>query len=93
MTKAYDGRQIVGIDLHRRRWVLVRMTEDGRRLDTARITNSAAELCREIARMSLIPGTENLGGEVDDDLVAPPGRGICLADPEHPQRQLAEAEG
>jgi hypothetical protein len=46
-----------------------------------------------LTRMSLIPGTENLGGEVDDDLVAPPGRGICLADPEHPQRQLAEAEG
>src|SRR5262249_51493384 len=36
--------------LHRRRSVLVRMTEDGRRLGTARITNSAAELAREIAR-------------------------------------------
>ena len=50
MTEAYDGRQIVGMDLHRRRSVLVRMTEDGRRLGTARITNSAAELAREIAR-------------------------------------------
>jgi DNA-binding MarR family transcriptional regulator len=34
----YDGRQVVGMDLHRRRSVLVRMTEDGRRLGTARIT-------------------------------------------------------
>src|SRR5260370_5749989 len=46
----YDGRQVVGMDLHRHRSVLVRMTEDGRRLGTARITNSAAELRREIAR-------------------------------------------
>ncbi len=33
--KAYDGLQIVGIDLHRRRSVLVRMTEDSTRLGTA----------------------------------------------------------
>src|SRR5215813_8733128 len=55
MTEAYDGRQIVGMDLHRRRSVLVRMTEDGRRLGTARITNSAAELRREIARAGQRP--------------------------------------
>jgi len=41
METAYDGRQVVGMDLHRRRSVLVRMTEDGRRLGTARITSSA----------------------------------------------------
>ena len=29
METAYDGRQIVGMDLHRRRSVLVRMTGDG----------------------------------------------------------------
>jgi transposase len=50
MTEAYDGPQVVGMDLHRRRSVLVRMTADGRRLETARITNSAAELRREIAK-------------------------------------------
>jgi transposase len=55
MTEAYDGRQIVGVDLHRRRSVLVRMTEDGRRLETARITNSAAELRREIAKAGECP--------------------------------------
>jgi transposase len=38
------------MDLHRRRSVLVRMTEDGRKLGTARITNSAAALRAEIAR-------------------------------------------
>jgi hypothetical protein len=35
MTEAYDGRQVVGMDLHRRRSVLVRMTMDGRKLETA----------------------------------------------------------
>jgi transposase len=50
MTEAYDGPQVVGMDLHRRRSVLVRMTPEGRRLETARITNSAPELCREIAK-------------------------------------------
>ena len=38
--EAYDGPQIVGMDLHRRRSVLVRMTEDGRKLATVRITNN-----------------------------------------------------
>jgi transposase len=55
METAYDGRQVVGMDLHRRRSVLVRMTEDGRRLGTARITNSPQELRREIARAGKSP--------------------------------------
>jgi transposase len=55
METAYDGRQIVGMDLHRRRSVLVRMTGDGRRLGTARITNSPQELRREIARAGKAP--------------------------------------
>jgi hypothetical protein len=42
MTEAYDGRQVVGMDLHRRRSVLARMTEDGRKLETVRIDNSPA---------------------------------------------------
>jgi transposase len=50
MTEAYDGREVVGMDLHRRRSVLVRMSGDGRKLETARITNSPAELRRQIAR-------------------------------------------
>jgi hypothetical protein len=52
---AYDGPQIVGMDLHRRRSVLVRMTEDGTRLGTAKITNSPAALRQEIARAGQRP--------------------------------------
>ncbi len=55
MTEAYDGRQVVGIDLHRRRSVIVRMTEDGRKLETVRITSSPAALQREIARAGKHP--------------------------------------
>ena len=54
-VEAYDGPQIVGMDLHRRRSVLVRMTEDDLRLATARITNSPARLAAEIARAGLHP--------------------------------------
>ena len=55
MDASYDGRQVVGIDLHRRRSVIVRMTEDGRKLDTVRITNSPAALRREIAKAGQHP--------------------------------------
>jgi transposase len=55
MTEAYDGREVVGMDLHRRRSVLVRMTPDGKKLETARITNSPAELRRQIARAGESP--------------------------------------
>jgi hypothetical protein len=51
MTAAYDGREVVGMDLHRRRSVLVRMAADGRKLETTQITNSPAELRRVIARI------------------------------------------
>ncbi len=53
--EAYDGPQIVGMDLHRRRSVLVRMTADGRKLATARISNSLARLAAEIARAGQQP--------------------------------------
>src|ERR1019366_2255255 len=43
------------MDLHRRRSVLVRMTEDGRRLGRGRITSSPQELRREIARAGKAP--------------------------------------
>ena len=39
MNEAYDGQQFVGIDLHRRRSVLVRMTESGEHLGAVRIVN------------------------------------------------------
>ncbi len=53
--EAYDGPQIVGMDLHRRRSVLVRMTPDGRKLATARIDNDPAELRRQVGRAGECP--------------------------------------
>jgi hypothetical protein len=50
MDEAYDGRQVVGMDLHRRRSVLVRMSMDGRKLETVRIENSLAALRAVLAR-------------------------------------------
>jgi hypothetical protein len=54
-VKEYDGRQVVGMDLHRRRSVLVRMAEDGRRLGMARITNSPEQLRAELVRAGKSP--------------------------------------
>ena len=39
MSEFYEGRQFVGMDLHRRRSVLVRMSETGEHLETVRILN------------------------------------------------------
>jgi len=55
MTEAYDGRQVVGMDLHRRRSVIVRMTEDGRKLETVRITNGPAALRAVLVRAGKNP--------------------------------------
>ena len=46
----YDGRQVVGIDLHRRRSVIVRMTPEGQRLGPmVRIDNDPLELAGQVA--------------------------------------------
>jgi transposase len=50
VSEAYDGRQIVGVDLHRRRSVIVRMTEAGEKLGTVRIDNDPIALALEIAK-------------------------------------------
>jgi transposase len=44
------GRQYVGIDLHRRRSVIVRMDEAGIRLDTVKIDNDPVALALEVAK-------------------------------------------
>jgi transposase len=46
----YAGRQIVGMDLHRRRSVLVRMTDTGEHLETVRISNDPEYLQAVMAR-------------------------------------------
>jgi hypothetical protein len=50
MQADYDGRQVVGIDLHRRRSVIVRMTETGQRPDCVRIMNDPMALAAELAK-------------------------------------------
>src|SRR6188472_1180585 len=51
----YDGKQVVGIDLHRRRSVIVRMTEAGEHLETVRIDNDPLTLGLEIAKAGEAP--------------------------------------
>jgi transposase len=55
MHADYDGRQIVGVDLHRRRSVIVRMTTAGEKLETVRIDNDPVALGLEIAKAGTDP--------------------------------------
>ncbi len=56
MSESYEGRQIVGIDLHRRRSVLVRMAADtGEQLETVRISNDPEYLQQVMARAGEAP--------------------------------------
>jgi len=84
MTEAYDGRQVVGMDLHRRRSVLVRMTMDGRKLETVRIENSAAALRAVIARAGknpLVVLEATYGWYWAADVLAAAGAEVRLAHP------------
>jgi len=51
----YAGKQIVGMDLHRRRSVLVRMTETGEHLETVRISNDPEYLRQVMERAGEAP--------------------------------------
>jgi transposase len=55
VSAAYEGKQIVGVDLHRRRSVLVRMTETGEHLETVRISNDPEYLQAVMARAGEAP--------------------------------------
>jgi transposase len=84
MTAGYDGRQIVGMDLHRRRSVLVRMTAEGVRLGKARITNSPAALRAEIAKAGQRPAVvleATYGWYWAADALAAAGAEVHLAHP------------
>ena len=50
MSERYEGRQVVGIDLHRRRSVIVRMTGTGTPLETVQIVNTPESLTRVMSR-------------------------------------------
>ena len=70
MSEAYEGRQIVGMDLHRRRSVLVRMTETGEHLETVRISNDP-----EYLRRGDGPRRGGAGGGAGSDVRLVLGRG------------------
>ncbi|MEV0291914.1 IS110 family transposase [Kribbella sp. NPDC050820] len=53
--EAYAGRQFVGMDLHRRRSVLVRMTAEGEVLERVRVVNDVDRLAAVIARAGESP--------------------------------------
>ena len=55
MSESYAGQQIVGIDLHRRRSVIVRMTEAGEHLETVRILNDRERLAAVMAQAGESP--------------------------------------
>lgn len=55
MKAGCDGPQIVGMDLHRHRSVLVSMTPEGERLNVAWIDNRPAELRKVIAGCGPVP--------------------------------------
>jgi transposase len=55
VSEQYAGHQIVGMDLHRRRSVLVRMTDTGERLETVRISNDPEYLQAVMARAGEAP--------------------------------------
>ena len=55
MSEFYEGRQFVGMDLHRRRSVLVRMSETGEHLETIRILNDRDVLAEVMSRAGESP--------------------------------------
>src|ERR1700758_3174161 len=55
VSEVYSGRQFVGMDLHRRRSVLVRMTESGEHLETVRILNDRDSLADVMSRAGECP--------------------------------------
>jgi transposase len=81
----YDGPQYVGIDLHRRRSVIVRMTPEGERLGPAkRIFNEPWELAREVASWGESPEVvleATYGWYWAADVLAEAGATVHLAHP------------
>jgi transposase len=81
----YAGRQFVGIDLHRRRSVIVRMTPEGERLgDTVRIDNDPYELAALVASWGESPEVvleATYGWYWAADVLAEAGAKVHLAHP------------
>ncbi len=83
MSEHYEGPQVVGLDLHRQRSVLVRMTPDGQRLGTVRIDNDPLALAAEIAKAGPCPEVvlEATRGWYWADVLVDAGAPVHLAHP------------
>ena len=82
--EAYAGQQFVGIDLHRRRSVIVRTTERGDPLETVRITNDVDSLTKVMARAGVSPEVvleATYGWYWAADALADVGASVHLAHP------------
>ena len=81
----YDGRQYVGIHLHRRRSVIVRMTPDGQRIGPAvRIDNDPFDLAQQVALWGESPEVvleATYGWYWAADVLADAGASVHLAHP------------
>lgn len=56
VSEDYEGRPVVGLDLHRNRTVMMRTTEQGERLEAVRFVNDRETLARQIAKAGVILG-------------------------------------
>jgi transposase len=84
VDRSYEGRQVVGMDVHRRRSVLVRMTETGDRLETVRIINDPERLAAVMARAGEAPEVvleATYGWYWAADVLAELGADVHLAHP------------
>lgn len=84
MSEGYDGRQVVGLDLHRRRSVMVRMTEDGQTLESVRFVNDPAVLAEQIGKAGPAPAVvleATYGWYWAADVLAKAGAQVHLAHP------------
>jgi transposase len=84
VSEQYAGRQIVGIDLHRRRSVITRMTEGGEPLETVRIVNDPDRLAAVMARAGECPEVvleATYGWYWAADALAAGGASVHLAHP------------
>jgi len=80
----YDGREIVGLDLHLHRTVMVRMTPAGERLEVARFANDPAVLTEQVAKAGPAPEVvleATYGWYWAADALAAAGASVHLAHP------------
>jgi transposase len=84
VSAAYDGRQFVGIDLHRRRSVITRMDQQGEVLEAVRISNDPRFLAEVLTRAGEQPEVvleATYGWYWAADVLAATGAQVHLAHP------------